>query len=65
MTIQLHAAELASYGESPLTWLRLSYAERRFMASAILRKRGDAKSSFNARQIEFANPNFNRFVIVQ
>lgn len=65
MTIQLHASELASFGESPLTWPRLSFAERRFMASAILRRRGDEKSNFNARQIEFSNPNFNRFVIVQ
>lgn len=64
MIIEISTAELAPYNLNAESWPKLSFKERRNIASAILRRRIGNADQFNARMIESNNPNFNQFAIV-
>jgi len=63
MTIQLARSEILSHARVP--WDTLNFSEKRRIASAILRDRGDDNSQQAAFYIETGNPNFNDFVIIE
>jgi hypothetical protein len=62
--VELLQSELALRGYTPESFKILPIPNQRWVASNIMRNRGDERSQFAADMMERANPNFNDFVLL-